>query len=312
MKRIVVFILLLTSFNLFSQSGIKGTKSLLSKDSILIGDQIEWVFPLEFNEGDNFFLEEIENPVTPGVEMIEEISFDTISTKRGIVKVEGKMILTSFDSGSYFLPNLLAFIEKENGNVDTLLFDGPYLGVTTIPIDTTTYQIKDIKGQMKYPITFKEISMIVMSVILFALIVLLVIRYLKYKKENKTFFGKPIVKEPAHIVALRSLDNIFKQRLWQNSKQKQFYTAVTDTLRIYIAERFNIVTLERPSGEMLTDLKKEQIDPKLFDEVSELFARADLVKFAKYQATNDENEEAIPVAVKFVNASYQKEIEEES
>ena len=38
---------------------------------------------------------------------------------------------------------------------------------------------------------------------------------------------------------------------------------------------------------------------------------ADLVKFAKYSASEGENERAIPVAVRFVNATYVVKLEEE-
>ncbi|MBQ7222186.1 MAG: hypothetical protein IJS02_01825 [Bacteroidales bacterium] len=311
MRKLLFIILLSLTTVAFGQNDFQSRKSLLSRDSILIGDQIEWVFPLEFSEGENFFLEEPEDPVVQGVETISKLSFDTLSAKKGLVKVEGKIILTSFDSGSYYLPNLLALIERENGQVDTILFDGPVLEVNTIPIDTSNYVIKEIKDQMKYPVTFREVALWVLLVLLIAAVIYVIVRYIKYRKENKTFFGKPVVKDPPHIVALRSLDKIHKQKLWQNSKQKQFYTAVTDTLRVYIADRFGIVALERPSGEMLEDLKKENIDAGIYEEVSELFARADLVKFAKYEAGAEENENTIPVAVRFVNASYQQEIEEE-
>ncbi|MBP5211155.1 MAG: hypothetical protein J6Z27_04900 [Bacteroidales bacterium] len=311
MRRLLSILLLLASISVFGQNDMTGRKSLLSRDSILIGDQIEWVFPLEFKAGEAFYLEEPDDPVVPGVETIDGLRFDTLSARKGIMKVEGKIVLTSFDSGSYYLPNLLALIERENGQVDTILFDGPVLEVNTIPIDTADYVIKEIKGQMKYPVTFKEVASWSLLALLIAAIIYVIVRYIIYRRENRTFFGKPIVKDPPHIVALRSLDKIHKQKLWQNSKQKQFYTAVTDTLRVYIADRFGIAAMERPSGEMLEDLKKEDVDPKIYDEVAELFARADLVKFAKYEAGTEENEETIPTAVRFVNASYQQEIEEE-
>ena len=246
-----------------------------------------------------------------GVETIEKMKVDTVSNSRGKMKIEGRMKLTSFDSGSYFLPPVIVMLERVDGKIDTLFLDGPTLEVTTIPIDTATYELKDLKGQIKYPVTFKEIFPWLAALVLLAALVYLVVRIIKNRKENKTFFGKKIVQDPPHIVALRSLDKIRGQKLWQNGKQKQFYTGVTDALRLYIADRYGIVTLERPSGEMLEELSQQGIDEKLFAETSELFSRADLVKFAKYSASNEENEETIPVAVRFVNSTYMKDIEEE-
>ena len=292
-----------------AQEGNPATR--LSRDTILIGDQIEWIIPLEMAPGEKYFLEDIADPPAPGVEIIKPLQLDTVSNGRKSVKVEGKVILTSFDSGSYYLPPLIAMIERGSGVVDTLYMEGPTLEVTTVPIDTATYVIKDLKGQIKYPLKFKELLPWIGLALLLALIVWALVRWITMSRANRTFLGKPIVKDPPHIVALRALDKIRKQKLWQNDKQKQFYTEVTDALRVYIADRYGIVALERPSREMLADLKKQDIEEALYGKMDELFTRADLVKFAKYLASAEENEEVIPDAVRFVNATYIKEIDEE-
>lgn len=310
MRRLILTIMLLAACVAGrAQEGNPATR--LSRDTILIGDQIEWIIPLEMAPGEKYFLEDIADPPAPGVEIIKPLQLDTVSNGRKSVKVEGKVILTSFDSGSYYLPPLIAMIERGSGVVDTLYMEGPTLEVTTVPIDTATYVIKDLKGQIKYPLKFKELLPWIGLALLLALIVWALVRWIKMSRANRTFLGKPIVKDPPHIVALRALDKIRKQKLWQNDKQKQFYTEVTDALRVYIADRYGIVALERPSREMLADLKKQDIEEALYGKMDELFTRADLVKFAKYLASAEENEEVIPDAVRFVNATYIKEIDEE-
>ena len=310
MRRLILTMMLLAACVAGrAQEGNPATR--LSRDTILIGDQIEWIIPLEMAPGEKYFLEDIADPPAPGVEIINPLQLDTVSNGRKSVKVEGKVILTSFDSGSYYLPPLIAMIERGSGVVDTLYMEGPTLEVTTVPIDTATYVIKDLKGQIKYPLKFKELLPWIGLALLLALIVWALVRWITMSRANRTFLGKPIVKDPPHIVALRALDKIRKQKLWQNDKQKQFYTEVTDALRVYIADRYGIVALERPSREMLADLKKQDIEEALYGKMDELFTRADLVKFAKYLASAEENEEVIPDAVRFVNATYIKEIDEE-
>lgn len=310
MRRLILTMMLLAACVAGrAQEGNPATR--LSRDTILIGDQIEWIIPLEMAPGEKYFLEDIADPPAPGVEIIKPLQLDTVSNGRKSVKVEGKVILTSFDSGSYYLPPLIAMIERKSGAVDTLYMEGPTLEVTTVPIDTATYVIKDLKGQIKYPLKFKELLPWIGLALLLALIVWALVRWITMSRANRTFLGKPIVKDPPHIVALRALDKIRKQKLWQNDKQKQFYTEVTDALRVYIADRYGIVALERPSREMLADLKKQDIEEALYGKMDELFTRADLVKFAKYLASAEENEEVIPDAVRFVNATYIKEIDEE-
>lgn len=310
MKRFLLTISLM-ALSLAGRTQEYNPATRLSRDTILIGDQIEWIIPLEMAPGEKYFLEDIADPPAPGVEIIKPMEMDTVASSRKTVKVEGKVILTSFDSGSYYLPPLIAMIERKDGAVDTLYMEGPTLEVTTIPIDTATYVVKDLKGQIKYPLKFKEVAPWVLLALLLAAMIWALVRWVRMHRANRTFLGKPIVKDPPHIVALRTLDKIRKQKLWQNDRQKQFFTDVTDALRVYIADRFGIVALERPSREMLSDLKKQDVEPKLYEDMDELFTRADLVKFAKYQASAEECEEAIPDAVRFVNATYMKEIDEE-
>lgn len=285
--------------------------SRLTRDTILIGDQVEWIIPLEMAPGEKYFLEDISNPPAPGVEIIKGLEMDTVRQSRSKIEIEGKVVLTSFDSGSYFLPNLIAMIEREGGAIDTLLVHGPELEVTTIPVDTATYVVKDLKGQIKYPLTFGEVFPWVLLALVVGATAYAAVRMVKMRRANRTFLGKPIVQDPPHIVALRSLEKIRRQKLWQSGRQKQFYTEVTDALRVYIAGRYGIATLERPSKEMLADLKKQNIEENLFEGVSQLFNRADLVKFAKYEAGEAENEEVVPGAVRFVNATYMSQVDQE-
>ena len=122
-------------------------------------------------------------------------------------------------------------------------------------------------------------------------------------------FGKPDPKDPPHIVALRSLDRIRGEKLWQKGNQKQYYTEITDTLRVYIEQRFGIKTIERTSNEILVDLSVKDLAPSDYEALKDLFGTADLVKFAKYSATEAENENAVPVAVRFVNDTFMQELE---
>ncbi|MBR7027312.1 MAG: hypothetical protein IKI13_07015 [Bacteroidales bacterium] len=311
MKKGLLFIAILIISTVASAQVDTTRFSRLSRDSILIGDQVELILDLQMNEGEGFLIAAQSEQLVPGVETIKGMTVDTLSVKKGKIDIQAHMTITSFDSGSYVLPPMLALIQNSRGEIDSLLYRGPELYVNTIPIDTATYEIKDIKGQIGYPLTFKEILPWLLLALLLAALVYLISRLVKARRNNLTLFGKPMQKDPAHIVALRDLEKIRKQKLWQNNKQKQFYTAVTDTLRYYISERFGIVTMERPSGEMLEDLKKQDIEENTFDKIEKLFGRADLVKFAKYEATAEENEETIPDAVQFVNSTYVSQLEEE-
>jgi len=310
MKRILLIISVLTAYAC-SLNAQNEQASLLSRDSILIGDQVQWKIPISLSEGENAYFVQPSEPVAPGVETVMPFHIDTVSNRKGVLKIEAGMILTAFDSGTFVLPPMTALVQRVDGTVDTLTFEGHELAVNTIPIDTASFQPYDIKGQITFPLTFKEVFPWVLLVFAIAAGIWALVRFIRNRRQNKDFFGREKVVDPPHIVALRSLDRIRSQKLWQNNKQKQFYTAVTDTLRIYMAERYDFPAMEQTSAEIFDNLKDKDIEPSLLDSVKDLFTTADYVKFAKHNASEQENEDAIPVAVRFVNSTFMQQLEDE-
>lgn len=288
----------------------------ISKDSILIGDQVVWSTRFELAEQDSVMILPYAGVLqrdTSGVkvEVVADFKLDTFSLKKGMKELEAKVLLTSFDSGSYKLPLPLFIVNPQSEDTYALIFDTPVLEVNTIQVDTTGFVPLDIKGQIKYPVTFGEVIPWVLLGLFVMALGYLLYRYIKYRRENRDFFGRPIVQDPPHIIALRELDRIRSQKLWQNGKEKQYYTGITDTLRAYIEGRYGVNAMEKTSSEIMESLSDKNIDKKLYNDLDELFKVADLVKFAKYVPATGENEEAIPSAVRFVNSTFMQELEGE-
>ena len=99
--------------------------------------------------------------------------------------------------------------------------------------------------------------------------------------------------------------------MWKNNQEKRYYTEIVDTIRQYLEQRYGIQTMEKTSAEILEMLSKFDIESKVYKELEELFHVSDLVKFAKYKATQLENEEAIPIAVRFINSTFLQGMEED-
>lgn len=284
--------------------------SSLSRDSILVGEQVVWntVFALPQERELMFapYAQVVEAEKAP-IDVVHDLKLDTLSIKNGIQEIQARVLITSFDSGYYKLPLMVAYTPQG----DTIYLDSPFLDVTNIQIDTANFVMHPIKGQMGYPITFKEVLPWILLALFVAALVYLLYRYIKYRRENRDFFGKPIVKDPPHIVALRALDKLHNEKLWQSGKEKLFYTGITDTLREYIENRYGVNAMEKTSSEIMQSIADKQIDQKNYNELDELLKTADLVKFAKYVPQIHENEEAIPAAVRFVNSTFMQELEDE-
>lgn len=284
--------------------------STLSKDSILVGEQFVWSTVLSVPQEKELVFEPYANIVTvekSPIDVVNDYKLDTLSIKNGIMEMEARLLLTSFDSGYYKLPLML--LMSTDG--DTVYLDSPFLDVTNIQIDTANFVMHPIKGQMRYPLTFKEVLPWILLGLFVIVAAYMLYRYIKYRRENRDFFGKPVVKDPPHIIALRALDKIRGEKLWQNGKEKLYYTGITDTLREYIEARYKVSAMEKTSGEIMESLADKKIEEKYYRELDELFKTADLVKFAKYIPQASENEEAVPVAVRFVNSTFEQALEDE-
>ncbi|MEG0890570.1 MAG: hypothetical protein RR919_01365 [Bacteroidales bacterium] len=326
----VLLMLFAVTSSVFAQTNpnyFKITSSKLNKDSILVGDRVVWstIFTIPSDKEIAIAVYgDILKQDTSKLEVLNEFKLDTISIKGGLSQLEAKLLFTSFDSGYFKLPQPLIITGNRgltqhtpDGKIsvgiggDTIHFNTPSLYVNTVQIDTATFKMYDIKGQIKYPITFKEVVPWILLALLIMAIIYLIYRYIKYRKENKDFFGKPIIKDPPHIIALRELDKLRIQKLWQAGKEKQFYTGITDTLRSYIEGRYGVSAMEKTSNEIMNSLIDKKIEAKSYNEINELFKLADLVKFAKYSPIEAENEDAIPIAVRFVNSTFMQEMEQE-
>jgi len=301
-------------------SGQELLSGSLSKDTVLIGDHVEWKALFDVPSDLTMDFDSLANPVVPGVEVISHFTLDTLSKKKKIIRVEARAVITSFDSGEYMLPDRVFYFYRDGEEVDTLHFDGMPLVVNTIEVDTSTFmsperaegddtpRFSDIKPQFRYPVTFMEVARWVLAFALLAAVIYGVVIVVRRKKAGLTITGHPVTVDPPHIVALRALDRIHSQELWQKNRQKQFYTEITDALRLYLEGRFDIQALESTSAEILAELSGKDIRPDEYESLSELFRRSDLVKFAKYSCTREENENAIPTAVRFVNETYERKI----
>ena len=320
---LVLISMMLLSFAAIAQKGEivyqKGAflKQLQERDSILIADQVLYGFDLKGVEaGTMFAFPSVKDTLMESVEIIGSWQFDTLKVTKGkkgdpdMLDLQGGIVITSFEEGRYALPPLTLQRMSKDGVVDTLVFDSQMLDVRTMPVDTATFKVHDIKGQIRYPVTFREvlpwIGLGLGIAGILALAVWLIVRYMRKRG------GETEKREPAHIVALRKLDRYRGNKMWAPEKQKAFYSGITDTLREYMDARYDIGAMEMTTAEIMGSLKKTDVPEELQAGLKELFERADFVKFAKFAASDEENAAALPLAVRFVTSTYQADIDEGS
>lgn len=301
-------------------------RQLQPRDSILIGDQLEYGFRLE-NVPDGTVLGFPKLAGVGSVEMVGEDWSETVTAKDGqpgLIDIEASIKIAAFDEGVFDLPPIIIGRATPDGKVDTLFFDPVQIDVKTMPLDTATFQRHPMKEAIQTPFnwdefiyTIKELAvgfvnilpvLIICKWVIMLIIVGMCIWMIYTRKESGVFVTD--ASEPAHILALRKLDNFRSNTMWVPEKQKEFYTGVTDALREYISSRYNVSAMEMTTAELFDEIKNIEAFPSEFaTQLKELFETADYVKFAKFVAPDEENARAVPMAVRFVTQTYQSELE---
>jgi hypothetical protein len=102
---------------------------------------------------------------------------------------------------------------------------------------------------------------------------------------------------PPHEKALENL----RQALALIDQPRPFCIAVSDAVRFYLEERFDLRAPERTTEEFLDELQSSPV--LMFDQkqtLGEFLARCDLVKFARYEPSRAELEALHQAAVRLV------------
>lgn len=313
--KLIIPALLLTTLlgaqGIRKEAGNTFLEPLQKRDSVLIADQFRYGIVLEnVPEGTPLALPEMKPEKDSPLEVLGEWQLDStrISKKKEVparYNIKASLILTAFDGGIYELPDIPVLMDG-----DTLVFHAPEepLEVKELPIDMETFQAHDIKPQVKFPYTFKEIFPWVLAALGFVGLMLILYRLIQNRRKRTREEEKA---EPAHIRALRKLDKYRSDKFWKPENQKTFYSGVTDALREYIVSRYGVAAMEMTTAEIFDGLRGSDIPEDLYAQMKDLFERADFVKFAKFTATDEENATVLPRAVNFVTATYQAQLEEE-
>ena len=313
--KLIIPALLLTTLlgaqGIRKEAGNAFLEPLQKRDSVLIADQFRYGIVLEnVPEGTPLALPEMKPEKDSPLEVLGEWQLDStrISKKKEVparYNIKASLILTAFDGGIYELPDIPVLMDG-----DTLVFHAPEepLEVKELPIDMETFQAHDIKPQVKFPYTFKEIFPWVVAALGFIGLVLILYRLIQNRRKRAREEEKA---EPAHIRALRKLDKYRSDKFWKPENQKTFYSGVTDALREYIVSRYGVAAMEMTTAEIFDGLRGSDIPEDLYAQMKDLFERADFVKFAKFTATDEENATVLPRAVNFVTTTYQVQLEEE-
>jgi hypothetical protein len=289
-------VLFLITLNTFGQQAKVSAR--LDTTRILIGDQVNLWFTLDNPEGLKVDFPASGDSIAGKIEVLSASRPDTISRLNRIWKIRQRLVLTSFDTGFFVIP---PFRFRMNGNRDSLLTETLSLEVLGMPVDTTK-GITDIKPPFEMKVTFSEVMPYILAGLLLAGIIIGYVRFMRKRKQVIVVPEKPAAPLiPAHLLALEQLDELVREKLWQQGKVKLYYSRLTDILRQYIELRFNVPAMEETTEDIIRDFTRDgHINEAIRKELKSLLELADLVKFAKWNPVTEEHEASQQAAYDFI------------
>lgn len=258
-------------------------KASIDKNEILIGE------PLRFSL-------DVKSPMVSGnqlpqfdsirhFELIEKGSRDSLISANGAsYHLEWK--LTSFDSGTRYIPSFAISIGKQIYKTDSLAVEVSYGKVDTAQDYRDIKSIIDIENP-----DVKYIPWILGAVTLVSLAL-----FILFIRQRSSVIRHPFDDEPAVIrispldEAMISLDQLKKMLHEDPSSVKIYYSGINDTLRIFLNRKLGLITMEKTSGELILSLNDLKMNRDVFSNLAASLRMGDFVKFAKYVPGPYENE----------------------
>jgi hypothetical protein len=291
-------IVLFTGFLFFIVSAYtQSASSTIDRNKILLGEQVNLQLKAEDINTRMFFLQDWFNipDSVSHIQVIKRSAIDTINVG-GVTTFTQMLTITSFDSGKWKLgPLQLIMQDRTTGNQTVLQTDSVVLEV--LPVDVSNMQnyhdVKDILDVEVKPNYWLYVAIAASAIVLIILIWLMV----KGSKKKKVDLPKPAYKGTPLEHALQQIKELEGEDLPAKQQVKLFYTRLSDILRNYFNDRFNVHSSHATSDELMVLLSVYLQDEKYRIEFYQLLRLSDAVKFAKYIPSTEQNEKAVKTAI---------------
>lgn len=283
MNKLVVALFL----SLCTLAGFAQVTSTVDSTQIKIGSAFNLTIKATANEGSKVVFPNQQN-IGP-FEVLEQSKTDTVSNGNNI-ELTKKYTLTQFDEGDYVVPRLSVYIDGKNHQ--TNLFN---IKVNNVAVDTLKQPMHDIKPQIGGETDTDKLWKYLFG-ILFSIIAGVAAYFIVKRIQNKNLTEEDLYKTPLEKVT-KKLQLLDSKRLVLNGDVKAYYSEMTDVIRDYIEEVFEIPAKESTTSEVIQMLfqtiqsKKIQLSKESVNDLKRVLQTADLVKFAKSEPMMNEIEQ---------------------
>ena len=295
---------LLVAVAAFGATDAPTITSRIEPDSIMIGDRFTYIIEVEKDTAQEVAFPEFEADEKGGIELVTSHPVDTLSREGRRLRLRKRYTMAAFEEGRIAMGGAMVLYADKN-IIDTLTSnDESILNVATFKIDSTSHAIFDIKPQKTMKFKVREISDYMLWGLLVAVIlagaIYGLVRWLHSRGKSIKSLFTPAPPEPAHIVAIRALEELYNRKLWQNNLHKEYYSGLSDILRTYLSGRFGVGAMEMTTDEIMEAVRDVEMPTKCSVDLMSVLRDADLAKFAKFEPDAEQNESAYSKAYYFV------------
>lgn len=294
LRHIVLLILLILGMQSLAQIDLK---TRVDNTEILIGDQ--FLFYIKADIPESVQVQSFDLSSLDTVDYIEIISEGVLSrtTENGVTKLEQELILTIFDTGYLYIPEIK--IAYRSGSINSTK-SSPALPMHVSAVVVNPEGLAPIKNIAHERMNMEDIYPFILALLLIAILVYFIMK--RRQAQNKVQELIPAEPERSpYEIARSELDLLLREELWIQRKEKEHQTRTTYALRAFIERQFRILALESTSPEIISQLALASLDQEHLHRVRQILERADLVKFAKAKPSTKEHKDSVLHAIGFVD-----------
>jgi hypothetical protein len=250
----------------------------IDSTKILIGQHAHVIVELKTGVDASLQLPFYDEGLNEALEFVKVPQIDTVKNDGSQLVMNIIFTITSFRDGKYDF-RIGPFVVNA---ADTLWSNAIELHVLDFPVDLEQ-DIKDIKPLQQTVYTWRDYIWYIVAAVLLLLAIAACVIILIKRPKHIPLFVKEEIQIPPHEKALQQLEELKAKKLCEHDKYKQFYTELTDILRLYFEDAFGIQTFEKTSDEMIFDIAASgSVSSAIVSELQAIVHEADLVKFAKH------------------------------
>jgi hypothetical protein len=219
-------------------------------------------------------------------------------------KISQWYILDTYTTGKTTIPKAVINYKRKTDKDWSQLETGEILVEVKSLLDKagSDTMMRDIKGPVGLPWVINK-YLVLATLFLLTFLGILAGYFLKKNQEEQA-----ISKKPAHEIAYAQLEGLRAKNYIALHRIKEYYTEISDIIRHYLENRFQLRAPEMTTEEFLIKVRdSSELISEHKNLLREFLLCCDLVKFAKYAPTLDEVNSIFDSAKHFIDQTKENE-----